>query len=432
MTSQRRSPCDGTGRSDHLSSDMARYAWLCAWLVACGSGQDQARTTPDDAGASGADGGGQSSSGGGAGIDSGGTGVDSGGAGVDSAGGGVESGTPIADGASADAPHLPVPPTSWMNATANLAGMPSECGNLTLVSAKPKSNLVIAGVARHGLYATLDGGKNWSALGTGAGSATIINRPSSVVYDPAHTDVFWESGIYNGGGVYQTIDNGVTFKQLGTITHNDLVSVDFSDPQRKTLLVGGHEQKQTLYRSTDNGATWTNVGTNMPLGSHFSSAPLVIDGQTHLVGCCGWGTGTCGIWRSTNGAASWTQVSTMDAVSAPLWATSGTMYWALIYNRGFQKSADMGQHWASAVQGNYVSAAPIELPDGRLVAIGADHLMVSVDGSTWTPIGDPLPYKPNGATYSAQTKTFFVWRNDCGNAVLPNAIMSAGFDYQVH
>jgi hypothetical protein len=32
-------------------------------------------------------------------------------------------------------------------------------------------------------------------------------------------------------------------------------------------------------------------------------------------------------------------------------------------------------------------------------------------------------------TYSAETKTFFVWHADCGASVLPDAIMSAGFDY---
>ena len=39
------------------------------------------------------------------------------------------------------------------------------------------------------------------------------------------------------------------------------------------------------------------------------------------------------------------------------------------------------------------------------------------------------PYAPNGVTYSAVAKAFFIWRNDCGDRVLSNAVMSAGFDY---
>lgn len=76
------------------------------------------------------------------------------------------------------------------------------------------------------------------------------------------------------------------------------------------------------------------------------------------------------------------------------------------------------------------SGQPIELPDGRLVTLGTDHMVISSDAATWKPIGDKFPYTPAGATYSVQTKTFFIWHNDCNNVVLADAIMSAGFDYQ--
>jgi photosystem II stability/assembly factor-like uncharacterized protein len=338
---------------------------------------------------------------------------------------------PQSDGPSAspgDANLGPAPPSTWVNVTSNLAGLASECGNLTRVSARPGSRLVIAGVAHGGLYGTTDGGTTWSALGTDAGSATIINRPSAIVYDPVHPEVFWESGIYNGGGVYKTTDNGVTFQGLGSIGHIDLVSVDFTDPNRQTLVAGGHEQTQTLYRSTDGGKGWTNVGMNLPSTSNFSSAPLAIDGKTHLVGCCGWGSGTCGVWRTTDGGATWMSTSTLSTTTAPLWATSGAIYWPLVWSSGMAKSADQGQSFTESYQGTI--ASPVELPDGRIAAVGHDHLVISSDGVSWSPIGDTLPYSPAGASYSAQTKTFFIWHNDCGNAVLPDAIMSAGFDYQ--
>jgi hypothetical protein len=77
------------------------------------------------------------------------------------------------------------------------------------------------------------------------------------------------------------------------------------------------------------------------------------------------------------------------------------------------------------------SGFPVELPDGRIAAVGGDHLVLSKDGGrTWSNIGEALPYAPAGMTYSTTTKTFFIWRNDCGNAVLSDAVMSAGFDYE--
>jgi len=91
---------------------------------------------------------------------------------------------------------------------------------------------------------------------------------------------------------------------------------------------------------------------------------------------------------------------------------------------------------ASVAPGVVGPTYPAELPDGRIVILGKDHLLASSDkGATWKPIGQPLPYPgggydgARGPAYSARTKTFYVWRWDCNNNVPSNAIMAAGFDY---
>ena len=68
----------------------------------------------------------------------------------------------------------------WVNVTGNLAGMPSECGNLSFMSVIPGKDRVIAGVAKHGLWQTVDGGETWTPLGQTAGSDAIVNRPSQI------------------------------------------------------------------------------------------------------------------------------------------------------------------------------------------------------------------------------------------------------------
>lgn len=321
------------------------------------------------------------------------------------------------------------PPPQWVNVTGNLASFPSECGNLTLLSARPCTDEIIAGVALGGLFMTNDGGASWNPLGTGEGSAVITNRPSSIVYDPEHPAVFWESGIYNGGGVYRTDDGGVTFVQLGDFGHDDLVSVDFSDPERKTLLAGSHEQTQRLMYSNDGGQSWTDIGPNLPADSNFSSAPLVIDASTFLVGACGYADATCGVFRSTDAGATWVNAAPdLPVVARPLWASDGAIYWSTIYDSGIARSDDGGASWTKVAEG-LVSAPAVELADGRLMATTADHVVISSDrGVTWEPVGEPLPFKPAGVTFSAATKTIYVWQWDCGNIVLPNAIASAGFD----
>jgi photosystem II stability/assembly factor-like uncharacterized protein len=321
------------------------------------------------------------------------------------------------------------PSTSWVNATGNLAGMASECGNLTLLSSVPDSDAIVAGVAKVGLFATHDGGENWEPLGTGADSASITNRPSSIVYDPEHPGTFWESGIYNGGGVYKTTDDGETFQQLGDIGHNDLVSIDFGDPERTTLLVGGHEQKQTLYLSTNGGQSFEQIGAKLPADSHFSSAPLVLSDRTFLLGACGYGDGTCGIYRTEDAGDSWERVSELAATARPLLASDGAIYWPLIYNGGLARGTADGTTWTQVADGS-VTAPPVELPDGRILTLKGRDVVVTADqGAHWSVVGEPLPFDASGVVYSARTKTLFAWHWDCGELVLPDAIASAGFDH---
>jgi hypothetical protein len=321
---------------------------------------------------------------------------------------------------------------AWKNATGNLANMTSECGNLGLVSAQPGSDMVVAGVAQNGLWATHDGGATWTALGTGSGSATITNRISSIVWDPDDPTTFWESGIYNAGGVYKTTDNGVTFEWLGNITHNDSVSVDLTDPDRKTLLAGSHETAQKLFLSTDSGATWNDIGASLPAGSGYCTSTLVLDADHFLVGCSGSANG---IYRSVNHGGSWTQVGTAGVWAQPLVASDGSIYWVGSQG-GVQKGDADGMSFAGVADGTIAATviAPTtmaELPDGRVVVVGPNHLQVSGDhGASWQPLGDPLPVTgggyngASGVTYSAMTKTFFVWHWDCSNNVQADAIWS--------
>ena len=320
------------------------------------------------------------------------------------------------------------PSSKWTNVTGSLANKASECGTLTMVSAKPGSNMVIAGIAKQGLWATTDGGTTWAQLGN---FVIIPNRPSSIVYDPDHPDVFWESGIYNGKGIFRTDDGGMTFKQLGTIDHNDLISVDFSDPERKTLLAGAHETKRKLWLSTDAGATWKDIGMNLPADSHFSSAPLVLSAQSFLLGSCGYGMGACGVYASPDGGTTWTKPTTLTVAGAPLWAKDKSIYWTMIYDGGIIKSGDQGATWAKT--GSSLTDKPFELPDGRILTMAAEGQIVASKDQGKTVEADRYraARQPGSFTYSVETKTLFVSHSSCNNNVPADAIASAGFDYTV-
>ncbi len=354
-----------------------------------------------------------------------------GGGGTTSGGGGGGSGSGTAGENNAVAPA-----STWVNVTNNLTTLAAGGGDLSIVSAQPGTARVVIGIAKKGLFASDDSGATWVALGSGAGSAVIDHFPTGIVYDPLDAKTFWESGIYGStGGIFKTTDNGVTFARLGNISHNDLISVDFDDPARKTLLAGSHETAQKLFLSSDGGSNWSDIGAKLPADSNFSSAPQIIDSKTFLLGSCGYGNGACGVFRSIDGGMSWTRAATQSAVNRVLWTSKKAFWWQLMGDQGVISSPD-GETWTPAAAGpTQTMSGPLsELPDGRIVALGKDHLLVTSDGKSWAPIGEPLPFAGAncgiyGFAYSALSKTFFIHHNDCKAVLLPTAIYSAGFDY---
>jgi hypothetical protein len=317
--------------------------------------------------------------------------------------------------------------TSWVPAAGNLTGMASECGNVSLVSARPGRDTVIASVALHGLWASTTADKAWTVLGQGGG-ATISNRGSTIVYDPVHPGTWWESGIYNGGGVYRTDDDGATFQQLGTLVHVDAVSVDLFDPARRTLLAGIHEQTG-LMRSHDGGQTWSKVSASLPPDVGFTSAPFVIDARTFLVGTNH--AENAGVFRTTDDGATWAQVFKGAVIGQPLLTTAGALYWVVDSVGGMIKSTDGGATWQTAARAGTINPlAPnlVEVPGGGIAAVGNQAVIVTRDdGATWTKIGPTMPYRPVGMTFSPSRQAFYIWYFTCdpngNNAVPADAIM---------
>lgn len=317
---------------------------------------------------------------------------------------------------------------SWVDAAANLEGLSSECGNLTFVSSNPNEDMMIAGVALQGLWSSTNGSDMWEPMGQGQGSAAITNRLSSIVYDPADPDVFWQSGVYNGGGVYKTVDKGVTFTQLGDVTHSDLVSIDFTDSLRRTMLSGTHERAE-LFLSPDGGTSWLDIAGSLPSDIGYTNAPLVMDGQTFLLGTMR--ADSAGVYRTTDRGATWVLVFPEGVKGQPLVTPSdGAIYWLLEVGDGVITSTDGGLTWTKLPgvgPRSTSSSTLVQLPDGRIVAIGDGHLVATADkGETWQRVGPALPYEPNGFAYSPHRNSFFAWRFDCNsgdNPIPANAII---------
>lgn len=322
-------------------------------------------------------------------------------------------------------------PGEWEDGTGDLVGVDSGCGNVMYLTNKPGSDKMIAGIVQNGLWESSDG-KSWTKLGSGEGSAEIVNVVQSIVFDPENPDVFWESGLYYGGGIYRTDDGGTTFKQLGEVSPNETVSVDFTDPERQTLLAAGHERAGVLWLSKDGGETWDDIGANIPPGTVYCDFVHVLNADNFLIGCTGVATGQVGIFRSDDGGDSWALVSEAGGFREPLVTSKGTIFWAPLTVGGMVKSTDDGKTWDSIGKGPY-QARPIELPDGRLAAMGKTRILVSDDdGAVWHAVG---PTYPAGFTleffgYSPEQKAFYASGGLCNEQIKARSILKLEFDYE--
>jgi len=305
---------------------------------------------------------------------------------------------------------------TWTIATGNLANKDSTCGNMGGVFPNPAGDVLIAGVAGDGLFSSTDEGTTWVSLGTAKGSDSVINRITSVVFDPDDATHWWESGTY-GQGVYRTQDDGKTLAQQGDVAHTDLVAIDFSDPQRQLLLAGGHEQSRTLNRSKDGGKTWEAIGDGLP-DSTNCTLPLIIDASTYLVGCGGYGGGVTGIYRSTDAGKTWQSATGSGGFVAPLRTSDGVIYWVSANGNGLARSLDDGETWVDVIKTGGVIRAftPIELSGGRIAAVGGQALIVSSDqGETWKAVSSAFPIdNPLGIAYSEKSGSYYIWYNTCG------------------
>jgi photosystem II stability/assembly factor-like uncharacterized protein len=129
-----------------------------------------------------------------------------------------------------------------------------------------------------GVYKSVDGGKSFAKVGLGdsehVGKILIHPTDPSVVYVAAQGPL-WKSG--GDRGLYRTLDGGATWERTLFVSDDTGVSEVHFDPrdprtmyavayQRRrhvwTLHDGGPESG--IYKSTDGGATWTELKRGLP------------------------------------------------------------------------------------------------------------------------------------------------------------------------
>lgn len=159
--------------------------------------------------------------------------------------------------------------------------------------------------------------------------------------------------------------------------HLDFGAVDW-EATGQALLAIRHESGGLLTLSTDNGATWTD------LGKGYKNVVGLFDAKT-LIASKGQG-----LERSTDGGQTWTVVSDIMPTGAVMMVFKGVGYFTT--DKGLLVSKDQGQTWS--IQGTAVKAlaGPYFGKDAQQIIVATkDGLMETTDAGTTWKLAAPLP-----------------------------------------
>lgn len=200
---------------------------------------------------------------------------------------------------------------------------------------------------------------NWPLYG----ATGVSGRVTALAVDPRNSGVVYLGGAE--GGVWKTTDGGVTWLPL---TDNQAslavgsITLDPSAPD--TIYVGTGESNETgdayfgagILKSTDGGATWTQIPGPFASGTEMSGTTIgrisvhPSASQVLLASVATFSPGSPGgIFRTADGGATWTNVLPGTIPRSGIFdPVNGNIAWAAMEGVGVFKSTDGGVTWNPA------------------------------------------------------------------------------------
>ncbi|HMB68991.1 MAG TPA: hypothetical protein VKU85_06750, partial [bacterium] len=303
-----------------------------------------------------------------------------------------------------------------------------------LVCHPTNPNVCWAGAAEGGVMKTTDGGQTWIPKSDFESSLSM----GDLAIDPTNPQILYAgtgepnggggSVTYGGTGVLKSTDGGDTWTITGLPDSRFIgrVAVSPGDPDQVFVAALGSlfspSPDRGVYRSTDAGGSWQQVlALNDTTGAvdvavHPTDPDVVYAAMWERLRApdnIDYGGPSCGIWRSTDGGDTWSQLTNglpsgsnlgriglAVAPSAPstvysIWADESGDF------LGVYKSTNAGDSWTQTNDGalfnvfatfgwwfGQIRVSPVD--EDVVFAVGYEVWRSTNGGATWTNVGSSM------------------------------------------
>jgi len=318
---------------------------------------------------------------------------------------------------------------------------------------------IYAGIASGGVFKSVDGGLNWFSIFDETYTMSIgdlaINptNPNIIYVGTGEANGGGGSVTYGGNGVYKSIDAGTTWNHMGLEVTEYISRIVVNPLNPQFVFLGamgklfGKNFERGLYRSTDSGVSWEN---KLFISDSTGCIDIAINQlQPDTIFAAMWerirrpdrlsyGGPTCGLYRSTDGGETWTELinglpnnsPNIGRIGISICATSPNIIYAIYaddvgYFDGVYKSTNNGDSWTRTNDGALGSLfssygwwfGNIRVDPSNpnnVFVMGLDVYKTTTGGSSWTYSSGSMHVDQHGMYIHPANPNFIVAGNDGG------------------
>lgn len=245
-------------------------------------------------------------------------------------------------------------------------------------------NTFYFGATGGGVWKTTDGGSNWKNIsdkyfGSSIGAVAVAPADESVLYVGEGENTMRGNVSEGLGGMWRSDDGGRSWRNIGLKDARHIIRIVIHPKDVNTVWVAamghlfGPNTERGVFKTTDGGKTWKRV---LYVNEQTGASDLVMEpGNVNILYAGTWrvirtpyslesGGAGSGLWKSTDGGETWTDISVKKGLPKGTWGIVGVAVSASnpdkVYsiiensNGGMYVSNDGGESWSLTSSDNNI------------------------------------------------------------------------------